>query len=78
MPDEPLPHPGFWNAKRVLYAEHDLVVSESFAARALAVSRADKLPTIADIPPAHTPIKAGRPVMTVFASAASRGALVRA
>ena len=72
--DEPLSYSGTWIAKRVLYAEHDLLVSQGFAAQALAARDAENRPAIADIPPADTPIKEGRPVMTVFAAAATRDA----
>ncbi len=66
------------HAKQILYADGDASISEEFTAEALAANRADALPAVADIPRPGTVIKAGQPVMTVFAAAETRDAAASA
>ncbi|MEX2316684.1 MAG: ATP-grasp domain-containing protein [Pirellulales bacterium] len=59
------------HGKAILFAKRPVVVAECFAEWALGESLMDPWPRIADVSPANTPIAAGRPVITVFATGAS-------
>jgi predicted ATP-grasp superfamily ATP-dependent carboligase len=65
------PRPSSVHGKAILFAKHDLVVSEPFAAMALAEASRQPWPMLADISSAATLIEAGRPVLTVFADGAT-------
>ena len=66
MPDD------MWHAKRILYATEDLLVDRSFVESVLSENAQRRVPVVADIPVIGTPIKQGRPVMTIFAEGRSR------
>jgi predicted ATP-grasp superfamily ATP-dependent carboligase len=57
--------------KAILYVRRDVVISGDFAALALSEAGRQPWPTLADIPPAGTPIEAGRPALSVFAEGAA-------
>jgi predicted ATP-grasp superfamily ATP-dependent carboligase len=57
--------------KAIVYAKCDLVISDEFAAMALAEAARRPWPQLADISAAGTLVEAGRPVLTVFAEGAS-------
>jgi uncharacterized protein len=53
--------------KAILYARHEIVISEAFADLALAEALRTPWPTLADIPTGGEFIESGRPILTVFA-----------
>jgi predicted ATP-grasp superfamily ATP-dependent carboligase len=55
------------HGKAIMFAKQDIVISEEFAAMALAEALRSPWPTLADVSPAGTPIEAGRPIISVFA-----------
>lgn len=61
-----------WQAKQILYADGDAMISDAFTADALAANRGATLPAVADIPRPGTTVKTGQPVMTIFAGAETR------
>jgi predicted ATP-grasp superfamily ATP-dependent carboligase len=58
-------------AKATLFARHDLAITPEFAEWSVAESERTPWPNLADISPAGTPIAAGRPILTLFAEAAT-------
>jgi predicted ATP-grasp superfamily ATP-dependent carboligase len=58
------------HGKVIMFAKQDIVISEEFAAMALAEALRTHWPTLADVSPAGTRIDAGRPIFTVFADGA--------
>jgi predicted ATP-grasp superfamily ATP-dependent carboligase len=69
-PQSPIAHTSY-HGKAVLYAKRDLVITPSFAQSSLAEALRKPWPTLADVSPANTLVEAGRPIMTIFASATS-------
>jgi predicted ATP-grasp superfamily ATP-dependent carboligase len=63
--------------KAILFARHDLIISERFAQQSIEESARRPWPTLADVSPAGTPIEAGRPILTVFAEGDSVGIVER-
>jgi predicted ATP-grasp superfamily ATP-dependent carboligase len=69
-PQSPLRHTSY-HGKAVLYAKRDLVITPGFAQSSLAEAMQKPWPALADVSPAGTPIDAGRPILTIFASGES-------
>jgi predicted ATP-grasp superfamily ATP-dependent carboligase len=57
------------HGKAILFAKRDFVISQAFAEETLAEALRTPWPTLADISPVGTPVEAGRPILTLFASA---------
>jgi predicted ATP-grasp superfamily ATP-dependent carboligase len=57
--------------KAILFAKREIVISEAFAQMTLAEALLRPWPTLADVSTAGTPIEAGRPILTIFASGAT-------
>jgi uncharacterized protein len=60
-----LPH--LAHGKAIMFARHDIVISESFAEMSLTEALRRPWPTLADVSPAGTIVETGRPILTVFA-----------
>ncbi len=69
------PRSADWHGKAILYARQDAVVGAELAAEWLERSRAEQWPEVADVPAAGSPIRAGQPVVTLFAKAGDRRSL---
>jgi predicted ATP-grasp superfamily ATP-dependent carboligase len=67
-----------WHGKAILFARSDLVVSPELARSFDPSGNGFVRPEIADLPSAGTAIRAGWPVMTIFAEAATRDELLAA
>lgn len=67
LPGETPQPAGVLHGKAVLFAPRRMVVQPEFTARALDEAASDPWPMLADIPPPHTEIPRGAPVLTVFA-----------
>jgi predicted ATP-grasp superfamily ATP-dependent carboligase len=70
-------HDGRLSGKAILFADRDLVISPELP-RCISPRVLVERPSIADVPPAGAAIRSGWPIMTVFAEAGSREALVSA
>lgn len=58
--------PSLFHGKAILYAKHDIALTENVVDIALNQSISSDWPDLADISPAHEPIEAGRPILTLF------------
>lgn len=65
-----------WQGKRILYAERRLDIDATATAALAAMNQGRAWPVVADIPHAGVVIHARRPILTVFASAPTRDALL--
>lgn len=74
--DQPPPPATTWCGKFVVYAPSESRVSAKQTAGLLRESEGTSWPPIADIPVAGTQLRAGQPVVTVFAEAESREGLL--
>jgi predicted ATP-grasp superfamily ATP-dependent carboligase len=63
----PLPAPGRFAGKRILFAKHGVRIDERLVADCVARNAGRDVPSIADISPAGTEIPPGGPVVTLLA-----------
>jgi predicted ATP-grasp superfamily ATP-dependent carboligase len=69
-----------WCGKVILYAEHPTEIGRDLGAKIAELEQSpgdDLWPSVADIPQPQERIRSGRPIMTLFASARSRAALLK-
>jgi predicted ATP-grasp superfamily ATP-dependent carboligase len=69
-----------WCGKAILYAEHPTEIGRDLRAKIAELQQSagdDLWPSVADIPSPSQNIHRGRPIMTLFARAESRAALLK-
>lgn len=76
LPAAPLPPAKRWCGKLVVYSDRDWLVTAEQSASLMQQNQGLAWPIIADIPVAGTPLRAGHPVVTVFAEAETREGLL--